>query len=109
MLERLAKDKHSSLLRKSVNYGQKKFYNIGPRSAKVSGGFSASGSSWTWSGSGINLIKPLYGVIWYKLQTIMNQVALNKSSLMLKTILQNAQTLQLFMMMIKTESIYKSN
>ncbi len=26
-----AKDKHSSLLRKSVNYGQKKFYNIGPR------------------------------------------------------------------------------
>jgi hypothetical protein len=30
-LERLARDKHSSLLRKSVNYGQKKFYNIGPR------------------------------------------------------------------------------
>ncbi len=28
----LAWDKHSSLLRKSVNHGQKKFYNIGPRS-----------------------------------------------------------------------------
>jgi len=24
-------DKHSSLLRKFVNYGEKKFYNIGPR------------------------------------------------------------------------------
>ncbi len=30
-LERLARDKHSSLLQKSVNYGQKKFNNIGPR------------------------------------------------------------------------------
>jgi hypothetical protein len=30
-LERLVRDKHSSLLRKFVNYGQKKFYNIGPR------------------------------------------------------------------------------
>ncbi len=30
-LERLARDKHSSLLRKSLNYGQKKVYNIGPR------------------------------------------------------------------------------
>jgi hypothetical protein len=29
-LERLAKDKHSSLLRKYVNYGCKKFYNTGP-------------------------------------------------------------------------------
>ena len=28
-LERLAKDKHSSLLRKSVNYGRKKFYSKG--------------------------------------------------------------------------------
>ncbi len=24
-------DKHSSLLQKFINYGQKKFYNIGPR------------------------------------------------------------------------------
>jgi hypothetical protein len=32
----VARDKHSSLLRKSVNYGQKQFYNIGPG---VSGGF----------------------------------------------------------------------
>jgi hypothetical protein len=30
-LERIARDKHSSLLRKFVNYGQKKFYNIGHR------------------------------------------------------------------------------
>ena len=30
-MERLARDKHSSLLQKFVNYGQKKFYNIGPR------------------------------------------------------------------------------
>jgi hypothetical protein len=29
-LERLARDKHSSLLRKYINYGHKKFYNIGP-------------------------------------------------------------------------------
>jgi len=30
-LERLARNKHSSWLRKLVNYGRKKFYNIGPR------------------------------------------------------------------------------
>jgi hypothetical protein len=30
-LERLARDKHSSLLRTLINYGRKKFYNIGPR------------------------------------------------------------------------------
>jgi hypothetical protein len=30
MLERLSMDKHSSLLRKFLNHGQKKFYNIGP-------------------------------------------------------------------------------
>ncbi len=29
-LESTARDKHSSLLRKFVNYGRKKFYNIGP-------------------------------------------------------------------------------
>jgi hypothetical protein len=29
-LERLSRDKHSSFLRKFVNYGQKKFYSIGP-------------------------------------------------------------------------------
>jgi len=28
--ERLAGDKNSSLLQKSVNYGRKKFYSIGP-------------------------------------------------------------------------------
>jgi hypothetical protein len=31
-LEKLALGKHSSLLQKFVNYGRKKFYNIGPRS-----------------------------------------------------------------------------
>jgi hypothetical protein len=30
MLETLAMDKHSSLLQKIVNYGCKKFHNIGP-------------------------------------------------------------------------------
>jgi hypothetical protein len=30
-LEKLVRDKPSSLLRKLVNYGQKMFYNIGPR------------------------------------------------------------------------------
>jgi len=29
-LKSLARDKHSSLLRKSVNYGRKKFYSTGP-------------------------------------------------------------------------------
>jgi hypothetical protein len=29
-LERLARDKHSSLLQEFVNYGRKKLYNIGP-------------------------------------------------------------------------------
>jgi len=38
----------------------------------------------------------------------MEQVALNKSSLFLTIILQNAQTLQLFTKIIKTESIFKS-
>jgi hypothetical protein len=31
ILERLARDKHSSLVQKIVTYGCKKFYNIGPR------------------------------------------------------------------------------
>jgi hypothetical protein len=39
----------------------------------------------------------------------MQQVASNKSSLLLRTILQNTQTLQQFTKIIKTESIYKSN
>ncbi len=30
-LEKLARDEHSSLLQKLVNYGRKKFYDIGPR------------------------------------------------------------------------------
>jgi hypothetical protein len=39
---------------------------------------------------------------------IIEQVAWNISSLLLNNILQNTQTLQLFTMIIKTESIYKS-
>jgi hypothetical protein len=36
-LERLARDKHSSLLRKYVNYGNKKFYSAGPRVEPLTG------------------------------------------------------------------------
>ncbi len=38
--------------------------------------------------------------------TIIEQVALNKSSLLLEIQKQNTQTLQLFMKIIKPESIY---
>ncbi len=41
--------------------------------------------------------------------TIIEQAALNKLSLLLEIQKQNTQTLQLFMKIIKTESIYKSN
>ncbi len=34
LLERLTMDEHSCLLRKFVNYGRKKFYNIGPRTLR---------------------------------------------------------------------------
>jgi hypothetical protein len=39
---------------------------------------------------------------------MIEQVAWNKSSLLLKTILQSTLTLQLFTMNVKTESFYKS-
>jgi hypothetical protein len=39
----------------------------------------------------------------------MEQVALYKSSLLLKIILESTQTLQLITKIIKTESIYKNN
>jgi hypothetical protein len=35
MLEKLARHKHSSLLRKLVNYGGKRFYKIGSRYQKL--------------------------------------------------------------------------
>ncbi len=38
---------------------------------------------------------------------VIEKVALNKSSLLLKTISQNTKTLQLFTNIITTESIYK--
>ncbi len=38
---------------------------------------------------------------------MIEQVAWSKSSLLLKNILQNAQTSQLFLINIKTESFYK--
>jgi hypothetical protein len=41
--------------------------------------------------------------------TIMKHIALNKSSLFLEIQKQNTQSLLLFTMIIKTESIYKSN
>jgi hypothetical protein len=34
-LKRLARDKHSSLSRKSVNYGRNKFYDTGPRGERI--------------------------------------------------------------------------
>ncbi len=42
-LERLARDKHSSLLRALVNYGREKFYSIGPEhlSRSLAGNFSS--------------------------------------------------------------------
>ncbi len=40
---------------------------------------------------------------------IIEQVSWNKSSLFLKIILQNTQTLQLFTKIVKTEFIYISN
>ncbi len=42
---KLARDKRSSLLRKFVNYGRKKFYNIGPRSTTATSPTSASADS----------------------------------------------------------------
>ncbi len=46
----------------------------------------------------------------YMLEAIMiEQVASNKSSLFLKNILENTQTLQLFTVNIKSECIYKRN
>ncbi len=33
--KKLTRDKHSSLIRKFVNYGQEKFYNIGPRGSSL--------------------------------------------------------------------------
>jgi hypothetical protein len=36
LLERLARVKHAGLLQAFVNYGRKKFYNIGPRSLSKS-------------------------------------------------------------------------
>jgi hypothetical protein len=42
------------------------------------------------------------------LASMITQVALNKSSLLLKFILQNTQTLELFTINSKTEIIYKS-
>jgi hypothetical protein len=40
---------------------------------------------------------------------MIEHVALDKSSLLLKITLQNTHTLQLFMMNFRTKSIYKSN
>ncbi len=42
------------------------------------------------------------------LMDVIEQVALNRSNLLLKNILQNTQTVQLFTINIETESIYKS-
>jgi hypothetical protein len=49
------------------------------------------------------LILPMVAVV---KPAVIEQVALNKSSLLLPKISQNTQTLKLFQMIIKTESIY---
>ncbi len=50
------------------------------------------------------------GTAYFYVIIIKEQVALNKSNLLLKIILQNTQTLQLFTKIFKTEkSFYKSN
>jgi hypothetical protein len=66
MLESLVKDKHSSLLRKSVNYGRKKFYNNGPstfvidrQSISLSQTFLSHVSKF--GGHGDNVIKSFLG------------------------------------------------
>jgi len=51
----------------------------------------------------------LFGHLSVSTYTIIEQVAFNKSRLLLKIILQNTSTLQLFTKKIKTEIIYKSN
>jgi len=72
----LASDKHCSLLQKSINYGQKKFYNIGPRwNGSVmwppSSSFSTSttarqkrGSGWAGSGRLGQCPSPCVGSTW---------------------------------------------
>jgi hypothetical protein len=42
MLKKLVRDKHSSFLRKLVNYDRKMFYNIGPRCQSYKTFFSSS-------------------------------------------------------------------
>jgi hypothetical protein len=45
----------------------------------------------------------------YSVTSIIKQVASNKSSLLLKIQKLNTKTLQLFIILIKMESVYKSN
>ena len=47
-------------------------------------------------------------MIWHQDTLIMKQVASKRSSLLLKIILENEQTLQLFTKIIKAEIIYKN-
>jgi len=72
-LERLARDKHSSLLRALVNYGREKFYSIGPEhpSRNLAGNFSSVLQSPFSSPhcrsslpeiNGVYVVKNLYGI-----------------------------------------------
>ena len=55
-LERLARDKHSNLLNKCLNYGRKKFYKISPRSRIL----RDSRKNWVTSGAyAIKLFAPV--------------------------------------------------
>ncbi len=48
MLKRLARDKHSNLLWKSVNYGRNKFYGTGPRSSNFGKTSAFYQICWQW-------------------------------------------------------------
>jgi Kindlin-2 N-terminal domain len=58
---------------------------------------------------GATTFSPMILIIMTLSINIIEQVVSNKSSLLLKIILQNAQALQLFTKIIKKEIIYKSN
>jgi len=105
----------------------KKSYNIGPRSpSKHFGCFTVENNSGKkllvnqgWDSQKLlkNFLRSSFDQGWYLSQElpgllkliIMEQVASNKSSLLLKNILHNTQTLQLDTMIVKTECSYKSN
>jgi hypothetical protein len=64
-LERLASDKCSSLLQKVVNYGRKKFYNIGPWKdvGIVVDGSGPQDGHWGHGPEGLDLVDVIDGLL----------------------------------------------